>query len=102
MANGSKLASPCRRVYNDKANVSWALSVDGEGTGVVRIVSRYTLALRLACNTSRGPVFPPVTGCDQAGFTFARSAGARGDQNAVSPPDDMYRNIERGSIRTTR
>ena len=22
-----------------------------------------------------------VTGCDRAGFTFARSAGARGDQN---------------------
>ena len=28
------------------------------------------------------PVFR-VAGCDRAGFTFARSAGARGDQNAV-------------------
>ena len=36
-----------------------------------------------------------VTGCGRAGFTFARSAGARGDQNAVSPDDIiLYRNIE--------
>ena len=29
--------------------------------------------------------FYQVTQCDQASFTFVRSAGAHGDQNAISP-----------------
>ena len=78
---------------NDAAKSSCALNVDEvKEKGVVGIVSRNTLGKTCLSDVERPRLAPfysrcQVTGCDRAGFTFARCAGDRGDQNAVSPDD---------------
>ena len=73
---------------NDAANGSCTLSVDEvRDRGSPSLEWQHTSQGLLVTRRQRGPA--QVTRCDRAGFTFAYSVGARGDQKVASP-DDIY------------